>query len=502
MNFEYILNNILTSGVDLADPDILRKYRALNIFQLTMVLLSPVLGLFYFYIGAFPLFYTLIAAGMLMFVGVMLLRVTRNLVFAGNYTLVVMWSVIAVVSWKTGAISYDGIINPTWMLNAGLILFAIFLNGYLSGSVWAIIIFIQTGLLIALFRKGYEFSSILKPEIADTYFMGVYLLCLLIILLFAFLFEKEKSDALMREQNKSKTIREAKKYMDNIFDRYPLPTFVLDRRHRVIQWNRASSDISGLSPEEVLGKEVWEGFHMSGQGKSMADIMLDDISSLSDLYKEDIVSSDKGWFEVNTCLEGVSGGLRATITAAPILGDDGSVRGAIQTIQEVKQIPVEAGAQDYLADFFPKATFKVDAKGKINFWNRACTRLLGHDYSYMLGQSPLSIVAKSDRDSFKNIFVKTIKGETFPDHELTFISASGKAVYVIARVFPCHNSLNNAVECVFINTDITPLQIKLKKLRQLASESNEKYKELSEEYDLMKKNLATFIRKKDNSSER
>ena len=102
----------------------------------------------------------------------------------------------------------------------------------------------------------------------------------------------------------------------------------------------------------------------------------------------------------------------------------------------------------------------------------------------------------------KFIFVKTVKGETFPDHELTFISASGKAVYVMARIFPCHNSANNAVECVFINTDITQLQVKLKKLRQLASESNEKYKELSEEYDLMKKNLATFIRKKESGPEK
>lgn len=498
MNLEYILNNLITSGLDLPDPDVLRKYKVLNIFQLTMIIIGPLLGIFfYFFLGTAVLFYAVISAGILMAVGMILLRKTRNLVLSGNYALFVLWATISIISWKTGAISIDGIINPSWILNAGLILLAIFLNGYLSGTVWAAIVFIQTGVIIILFRRGYQFESIIPPDLASTYFMAVYMICLLTILLFAFLFEREKSDALMREQNKSQTIREAKKYMDNIFDRYPLPTFVLDRRHRVVQWNRACSEISGLSPQDILGKEVWQGFHMNDQERSMADILLDDIHSISDLYKDEIVSSDKGWFEVNTYLPGLNGSGRVTITAAPILDDSGIVRGAIQTIQEVKQIPIEGGIQDYLSESFPKAVFKVDAKGKINYWNRACTDFFGYDSHEMLGQSPLSVVAKNYRPVFKNIFVKVIKGGSYPSQELKYVSAEEKAVYAMARIFPCHNAAMDAVECVFINTDITELQLKLKKLKQLASENHEKYRGLSEEFNLLKKNIATFVRKKD-----
>ncbi len=498
MTLQYIINNIITSGLDLADPDVLRKHKVLNIFQITVLILAPLLGaFFYFYLGSILLFYNTIAASVLMLAGILLLRMSKNLMLSGNYSLFVLWAAISIISWKTGAVSIDGIINPSWILNAGLILLAIFLNGYLSGTIWAAIIFIQAGIIILLFRKGYQFASIIPPELASTYFMSVYMICLLAILLFAFLFEKEKSDALLREQDKSRTIRESKKYMDNIFDRYPLPTFVLDRRHRVIQWNRACSEISGLSPEDVLGKDVWEGFYMNEQDRSMADILLEDVDSISDLYKDDIVSSDRGWFEVNTYLSGLNGGRGVTITAAPILDDDGIIRGAIQTIQEVKRIPVEGGGQDYLLDSFPKAVFKVDAKGKINFWNRACYDLLGYDSHEILGQSPLSIVAKNSRHVFKNIFVKVIKGESFSSRELRYMTTEGKPVYVMARVFPCHNTLSNVVECVFVNTDITALQLKLIKLMQMASESNEKYKGLSEEYNLLKKNIANFVRKKE-----
>ena len=498
MKLEYILNNLITSGLDLADPDVLRKHKVLNIFHITIIILAPLAGLyFYSYLGAITIFYTTIGASILMIIGMLLLRNSRNLVLSGNCSLFILWASISIISWKTGPISIDGIINPTWLLNAGLILLAIFLNGYLSGTIWATIIFIQTGFIIILFQKGYQFASVIPPELASTYFMGTYMVCLLAILLFAFLFEKEKSDALMREQSKSHTIREAKKYMDNIFDRYPLPTFVLDRRHRVVQWNRACSEISGLSLEEALGKAVWEGFHMNEMDKSMADILLEDIDSISNLYKDEIVSSDKGWFEVNTFLPGLNGGGRVVITAAPIFGDDGIIRGAIQTVQEVRQIPVEGGGQDYLSESFPTAVFKVDAKGKINFWNGACSELLGHDSQEMVGLSPLGIVAKNYRPLFKKLFVKVIKGESFPNLELKYISGDNRSVYVMARIFPCHNTESDVVECVFINTDITELQLKLKKMKQQASESNEKYKGLSEEYNLLKKNLATFVRNKD-----
>jgi hypothetical protein len=224
MNLESIIKNFVTSGLTLTDPDLIRRVRVLNISQVLFFILSLFLGLFYFQIAAFLLFYTLIFAGLLMLGGVVLLRATKNIVLVGNYAVFVLWAAITVVSWNTGAITYEGVLNPSWILNAGLILLAIFLNGYLSGTIWATVIFLQTGLLIYLFRSGYQFQNLLPLDIMTTYYMGVYMVCILVILLFAFLFEKEKSEALIREQEKSHTLRESKRYMDDIFDRYPLPT--------------------------------------------------------------------------------------------------------------------------------------------------------------------------------------------------------------------------------------------------------------------------------------
>lgn len=501
MNLETIINNFVTSGLHLSDPDLLRRFKVLNVFQLVFIMMAPILGLFFFYIGALSLFYCFIVAGLFMILGIILLRKTKNIIFVGNYAVFVLWATISVIAWNSGAITFEGIINPSWLLNAGLILLAIFLNGYLSGTVWATVVFIQTGIVIYLFRMGYEFTNIIPPEITATYFMGTYLVCLLAILLFAFLFEKEKSEALIREQEKASALRESKRYMDDIFDRYPLPTFVIDRSHRVIQWNRACRELSSISIERILGKKVWEGFAINDKG-SFADILLEDMDSITSDYGEFIISqTDTGWFELEAFLPNLKNGQRVIITAAPIAGDDGIVRGAIQTIQELHKIPTEAGIQEVLNETFPRPVYRIDSGGKIDFWNKACEDKFGYPASQMIGKSPLTIVAKRYRPLFKDMFVRVLKGESFVKLEWRYQASNGSPVYVIARAFPSEHSDGESVECIIENTDVTDLRLKLKKLSLYAAESNEKLKTLSEDYDLLKKNIAMFIRKKDKQAD-
>jgi PAS domain S-box-containing protein len=501
MNPNLILKNILTSGLSLTDPDLVRRFRVLNIFQLVFFILSPALGLFYYFIGMFPLFFAVIIAGFLMLCGVFLLRLTKNIILSGNYAVFILWAVITVISWNTGAVTYEGVINPSWLLNAVLILLAIFLNGYLSGTVWAAVVFIQTGTLIYMFRSGHEFQNLLPAEIMTTYYMAVYLISLLGILIFAFLFEKEKSDALIREQEKSHTLRESKRYMDDIFDRYPLPTFVLDKSHRVIQWNRACQELSGIYPEQILGKRVWEGFFVNDTS-SIADMVLDDINSIGSAFGDSLISDiDSGWFEMDTFLPRLKEGKRAIVTAAPITDNNGIMRGAIQTIQEVRKIPVEGGAPEYMDDSFPQPVFRIDSSGKIDFWNKACEDSFGFGAQEMIGKNPLAVVANNYRPLFKDTMIRVLKGESFTNRQWKYSSAQGKPVYVLARVFPAQSADEKGVECVIVNTDITEIRLKLKKLSLYAAESNEKLKVLSEEHDLLKKNIATFIRKKDKAGQ-
>jgi len=498
MNLEYILNNLITSGIELLDPDVVRKFKVLNIFQLVLIMLSPILGLFYFYIGATILFYALISVGLFMIAGIILLRKTKNIALVGNYAVFILWAAISIISWNTGAISFEGFINPSWLLNAGLILLAIYLNGYKSGTLWASIIFIQTGIIIYMFRAGYIFPNLIPAEMTATYSMGTFLICLLTILLFAFLFEKEKIESLLREWEKSRTIRESKKYIDDIFDRYPLPTYVLDKNHRVIQWNKACQDLSGIPVEEIMGKKVWEGFKVSDKG-SIADLLIEDMDLIKRDYEESIINlSDSGRFEIDTYMPKLKGGQRVIISVSPILDSNNIVKGAIETVQEKRKLPVEGAVRDVLDQTFPKPVFKIDSKGMINFWNKASEDALGYTASQMIGNSPLTVVSKRYRDLFKNTYLRALNGESFTKQEFRYTTSNGNPMYVMARVFPSRNDFGGDMDCIVVNTDITELRLKIKKLSRYVAENQDKFKILSEEYDLLKKNVATFIRKKDN----
>ncbi|MBN2125746.1 MAG: PAS domain-containing protein [Deltaproteobacteria bacterium] len=504
MNLDALFNNILTSGIKLADPETSRKIRILNLFHLVFIMAAPLLGLFFFYVGAIRLFYAAIAAGLFMVSSLLLLRRLKDLLRCGNYAIFIFWVTLFVIAWNTGAITYDGVITPSWILNAGLILFAIFLNGYLWGTVWSVVVFVQTGVVIYLFRAGYLFPNLIPPEIGPLYYLGTFMVALLATLLFAFLFEKEKEDALIRERGKSEALRESKRYIDDILERSPVPTFILDRNHRVIQWNHACRDLTGIAASDVLGKEVWEGFHVDERG-SMADILLGDPSSISESSEETASRTESGWYEMEMFLPGVKGGIRAVITAAPIMDAGGAIRGAIQTVQEIRAPAVGTGllSNELLSQAGESATipvFKVDSQAKITFWNHACESVFGFRSEEMLGRSAMNLISKRYRSLFKDTILKAFKGEPFSDKAWKCYTSKEKPVYVLVRGYVFDGAEGGGKECVIISSNITDLRMRMKKLELYAAESKEKLKSLSEEYDLLKKNIATFIRKKDDGS--
>ena len=98
MNLESLLNNLITSGIKFADSDTIRKLKILNLSQFVFIMLAPLLGLFYFYIGATPLFYVPTVAGLLMIPGLLLLRKTKNMMLVGNYTIFILWGTISVLA--------------------------------------------------------------------------------------------------------------------------------------------------------------------------------------------------------------------------------------------------------------------------------------------------------------------------------------------------------------------------------------------------------------------
>ncbi len=179
----------------------------------------------------------------------------------------------------------------------------------------------------------------------------------------------------------------------------PVATIVIDAQHRVLYWNRACTQLTGLSASEVVGTtEQWRAFYDRPR-PIMADLIIDDAST------ENIASLYPGKFWHSTTVEGAieaedffpafgDGGRWLCLTAMAVRDSAGQVIGAIETILDVTDRRRSEAAlresEAYLAqivDGSSVATLVIDAKHRVTHWNRACEAMTGVPSSGIVGTS-------------------------------------------------------------------------------------------------------------------
>ncbi|MEE8300637.1 MAG: hypothetical protein V3R28_04975 [Desulfatiglandales bacterium] len=105
-------------------------------------------------------------------------------------------------------------------------------------------------------------------------------------------------------------------------------------------------------------------------------------------------------------------------------------------------------------------------------------------------------VSKSSKGPFRKAII-WVKGESFNRAEWKYYSAQGEPVWVRARAYPVEAiEGKTARECVVINTNITDFKLRMKELQRDIAEGGEKLKTMTEEFTLLRKNLAAYIRKR------
>lgn len=97
-----------------------------------------------------------------------------------------------------------------------------------------------------------------------------------------------KSISYSIERNKvEKRLIESEKRLEDIIHGSPVLTFVIDKDHKVLYWNKAIEEYSGFSAEEIVGtKDHWKAFY-GEERPLLADLMLEkDIEGISKWFPE------------------------------------------------------------------------------------------------------------------------------------------------------------------------------------------------------------------------
>ncbi len=129
--------------------------------------------------------------------------------------------------------------------------------------------------------------------------------------------------------------------LEGILQECPIPQFVIDSAHRVIAWNRALEKYTGIGADTIVGtRDQWRAFYERPR-PVLADLLVDGtIGEISRWYPGSYSQSRliEGAYEATGYFPHIGkGGTWLYFTAAPIRDREGTIIGALETLEDVTE---------------------------------------------------------------------------------------------------------------------------------------------------------------------
>ncbi|RJR26727.1 MAG: PAS domain S-box protein [Desulfobacteraceae bacterium] len=198
---------------------------------------------------------------------------------------------------------------------------------------------------------------------------------------------QERTSQMMQFQEK---VQRQKATLEGIIQGSPIPTFVLDKDHRITHWNKACETLTGFSAREMIGtNRQWEPFYRTNR-KIIADLVMEgNTKELYELYggmnlrKSQLVEAA---YEAEHFFPQLGpNGTHLFVTAAPIKDESGAIHGAIVTYQDFTEkanlMEELTRREAYLNNLIQNSIdgiIATDDKGFIVIFNRSAQEILGY----------------------------------------------------------------------------------------------------------------------------
>jgi len=176
--------------------------------------------------------------------------------------------------------------------------------------------------------------------------------------------------------------------LDKIIQGSPVPTFVIDREHRVTHWNRACEVVLHYPAAKMIGsRDQWRPFYPHSR-PVMADLVVSrDIDAVATFYDGKYRRSPliPGSYEAEDFFPNIGpGGTWLYFTAAPLLDSNGELIGAIETLQDItlrkradEALLHEHEKQRAIIEHFPCGITLIDEELRVTRYNEEFRRLVG-----------------------------------------------------------------------------------------------------------------------------
>lgn len=283
-----------------------------------------------------------------------------------------------------------------------------------------------------------------------------------------------------------------KAFAEELISKAAVPIFVLDVEHRIMAWNSAMEDLSGLTSQEMLGTtRQWEPFY-SHQRPLLADIILSgDYTPLGTLYRSFRVSQhvsgglqSEGWYDnIN--------GRRSYLIfdAAPIHDRSGRKVAAIETLLDItERRQAEEGHRilSWAVDNNPNSIVITSHDGTIEYVNHKFCHLTGYSTAEAIGQNPKILKSGEMPPEQYTQMWQTISHGSSWHGEFHNKKKSGELYWESASIAPIMNDQGEIIRYLAVKQDITQQKTYENELLQNTTELLLKHNELNSMFLLIK----------------
>ncbi|MQY66708.1 MAG: PAS domain-containing protein, partial [Dehalococcoidia bacterium] len=146
--------------------------------------------------------------------------------------------------------------------------------------------------------------------------------------------------------------------LTKIIDGSSIPSFVINKQHKVIYWNIAIEALTGLKRGNIIGTdEQWRAFYTEKR-PTMADLMVDGApaSEIETYYRGKLKKSqliDGAYEAEDFFLDFGRHGRWLRFTASPIRDNSGEIIGSIETLEDITE---RKGAEENLRHHLQEIT--------------------------------------------------------------------------------------------------------------------------------------------------
>ncbi len=239
-------------------------------------------------------------------------------------------------------------------------------------------------------------------------------------------------------------LQKAHRRLSDIIDFLPDATFVIDREKRVVAWNKAIEEMTGVKKEEILGKGDYAyAVPFYGEPRPIdIDLVFERNEEMEKTY--DHVQREGNRLSVEVYVPKIYRGRGAYLsaTASPLFDREGNLVGAIESIRDTtEQKHIEKALQESEERYRVAIENSNDGVALVRgdrhiYVNQKFLEIFGYrSLEEVVGKTHYLTVHPDDRQKVVSYNRRRQRGEAVPDrYEFKGLRKNGEIVYIEASV--------------------------------------------------------------------